>query len=139
MQVPGLQSDIILSAAPRPGAIVAAIMRHWRSARDGGLSAQHGLHAFLYPHGADMLAPVFDSILTLYEAALGRPLVTGAGAEFAPDEAMLCGMLDGSRPRHSCFDCPAGPARTLDCAICSTRIMMALVVNAPARDGPAGC
>lgn len=82
----------------------------------------------LAPLDCGMLAPVFDSLMTLWEAALGRKITVG-GVTLSEDELLLLGLLDGSRPRRACIDCAEGAASALDCAICSTRMMMALVMG----------
>jgi len=112
--------------------LLTAVVRCWRSARDGGAQVQQSLHRLLAPHGCEMLAPVFDSLMTLYEDALGRRIVPGEGRALSLDEQILLGFLDGSKSRRACIDCAEGAASSLDCAICSTRIMMALAIEAPA-------
>jgi len=87
------------------------------------------LHALLSAHDRGMLAPAFDSLLTLYEAALGRAIVVGDTA-LSDDERRLLGLLDGSLQRHACLDCDKGSASTLDCALCSTRLMVAMAATA---------
>jgi hypothetical protein len=112
----------------RADALVTAAARCWRVARDGGEPIQQSLHAMLAPHDCGMLAPVFDSLMTLCEAALGRPITVG-GVALSEDERLLLGLLDGSKCRRVCIECAEGPASALDCAICSTRIMMGLVTG----------
>lgn len=132
--VPEARAIIVHAPAPRAdaacdrGALVTAAARCWRSARDGGEPGQQSLHAMLAAHDCGMLAPVFDSLMTLCEAALGRKIAVG-GAALSEDERLLLGLLDGSRQRRACIDCAEGAASALDCAICSTRIMMGLVTG----------
>ncbi|MEH6758440.1 MAG: hypothetical protein V7676_13160 [Parasphingorhabdus sp.] len=109
-----------------PSELVTASARCWRSARDSNVPVQQRLHVLLSPHSGGMLAPVFDSLLTLYEGALGRPLAVGEAGNISDDEHLLIGLLDGSRLRRACIACPVGAASALDCAICSTRIMIGL-------------
>lgn len=73
-----------------------------------------------------MLAPVFDSLMILCEAALGRPVAVGSGAALSEDERLLIGLLDGSRHRRASIRCTESAATALDCAISSTRIMVKL-------------
>jgi len=113
---------------PGPDELVTAAARCWRTARDAHSPTQQRLYAMLMPHDCGMLAPVFASLMTLYEAALGRPIAVG-GAALSDDEHLLLGLLDGSRPRRACIDCAEGAASVLDCAICSTRISMALTMG----------
>ncbi|WP_343525961.1 hypothetical protein [Sphingomonas sp.] len=110
--------------------LLTAATRCWRHARDDGKPVQQALHRMLVPHRCEMLAPVFDSYLTLCEAALGRCIAVGEGAQ-SPDERLLLGLLDGSMRRRNCIDCARGPASALDCAICSTRIMLAMTLSQP--------
>lgn len=112
------RAELILGA----GRLVLAAARCWRMARDGRASVQQCLYMMLSPHEWGMLAPVFASLMTLCEAALGRPIAVG-GASLSEDECLLLGLLDGSKSRRVC----------IDCAICSTRIMMTLT-----KDGPIG-
>lgn len=111
-----------------PGGLVTAAARCWRDARDGGGPVQQALHAMLEAHDYGILAPVFDSFMTLFEAGLGRRIAVG-GATLSTDEHLLLGLLDGSVPRSAFIDCAQGAASALDCAICSTRIMMSLVTG----------
>ena len=111
-------------AFPVPRELVTAAARCWRSARDSGARAQQHLHALLAPVGGDMLAPVFDSLMTLYESALGRRIAVGKTKALSRDERLLLGLLEGTLPRRSCVRCTEGAAGALECAICSTRIML---------------
>lgn len=108
------------------GRLLPTLARGWRGARDRHACTQQRLHRLLAPHGAEMLAPVFDSLMTLCEAALGRRFATGTVAALSSDERMLIDLLDGTRPQRACIDCPEGTARALHCSLCSTRIMLAL-------------
>jgi len=112
-------------------ALVTAAARRWRSARDHGVPAQARLYALLARRHWEMLTPTFDSLMTLCEGALRRPITTGRGHALSRDETMLIGMLDGSVARRDCIECAGGPARALDSAIECTRIMMAMVMSAP--------
>jgi hypothetical protein len=115
-----------LAFLPGVADLLIAAGRCWRAARDGDLPVQQALHALLAPRGYGMMAPVLDSLMRLYEAALGRTLVFGKEGAPTADGSLLLGLLDGSRSRRKCIDCTAGAASALDCAICSTRIMMGL-------------
>ncbi|MDR6145790.1 MULTISPECIES: hypothetical protein [unclassified Sphingomonas] len=119
-----------MGAAPDAAGLLTAAARCWRYARDGGRPVQQALHRMLAPHRCEMLAPVFDSYLTLCEAALGRCIDVGECAR-SDDECLLLGLLDGSMRRRACIDCNKGAASALDCAICSTRIMLAMTLGAP--------
>jgi hypothetical protein len=106
--------------------------RCWRNARDNERSVQPRLARTLDAHDCTMLAPVLDSLYLFYEAALGRPMAVGKALALSDDEHLLLGLVDGSKPRR-CLTCPNGAATALDCALCSTRIMLALTLGQPAR------
>lgn len=112
----------------QPADIVNAA-RCWRAARDAKVPVQQHLHTMLAPLHRGMLAPVFDSLLTLCEAALGHPITVGK-SRLSADESLLVGLMDGSVSR-ACIDCSPSMATVLDCAICSTRIMIALGKTPP--------
>jgi hypothetical protein len=105
--------------------MVMAAARCWRGARDRGAPVQQRLYALLSPRGFDMLAPVLDSLLTLYEATLGRKFVTGPAVP-SSDECLLLNLLDGSISRQGFIPDAEGQATSLDCAIISTRIMASM-------------
>lgn len=106
--------------------------RCWREARDTGQPIQPCLSRTLDAHDCTMLAPVLDSLCLFYEAALGRSMTVGEALTLSDDEHMLLGLVDGSKMRR-CLNCPKGAASALDCALCSTRIMLALTLGQPAR------
>ena len=112
-------------------AILIDAARCWRQARDAGHPMQPCLAQALAAHDCTMLAPVFDSLCLFYETALGRPLAVGEALTLSDDEHLLLGLLDGSRPR-ACLGCTDRAASALDCALCSTRIMLALTLGGPA-------
>lgn len=110
-------------------ATLVTAIRCWRKARDIGLAVQPCLYQILAPQGFEMLAPVFDSLMTLYENALGRRVAVGETAGLSGDENLLLAIFDGSRSHRACIDCPKGAAASLDCAICATRIMLGMALN----------
>lgn len=114
-----------------PATILIDAARCWRQARDAGVPIQPRLSRALAAHDCAMLAPVLDSLCLLYETALGRPLAVGEALTLSGDERLLLGLLDGSRPR-ACITCTDGAGSALDCALCSTRIMLALTLGGPA-------
>ena len=90
-----------------PSPVIAMAARCWRTARDRHEPVQQRLHALLAPLGYDMLAPVIDSVMTLGEACLGRPLCRGC--PFGPDgdEALLCRLIADPRRLHGLAPCMA--------------------------------
>lgn len=115
-------------------ALILDVARCWREARDKGEPVQPCLFAALRSYDCDILAPVFDSLMMLCETALGRTLRVGTHDAVSDDEALLLDLLDGARHARACFECADGLVTTLDCALCSTRIMLRLACDAPARD-----
>ncbi len=105
--------------------VLLGAARCWRRARDAAAPIQPALSCELASRDCVVLAPVLDSLMRFYEAALGRPMATGDGNRPSEDEMTLIGLLDGGRTR-ACLGCPERAARALDCALCSTRIMLAL-------------
>ncbi|WP_369060144.1 hypothetical protein ABOZ73_01515 [Caulobacter sp. 73W] len=106
--------------------LVTAAARCCRSARDERQPTQHRLYALLQPLDAELLARVFDSLMTLCESAMNHSFETGVDAAVSADKSLLLGLLDKTGRRDACIDCPEGAAIALNCAICSTRIMMTL-------------
>lgn len=114
------------AAAPVGADLVSAAARCWRTARDAGHAPAPPLHALLAGEHGAMLAVAFDSLLGLYEQALGRGLSVGWTAGLSEDEQLLANLLRSADalPRFLAID--AGPARSFDCALCSTRILLAI-------------
>ena len=120
-----------ISARPLDdGTIVTTIpvlaARCWRGARDAGHPVQPCLTATLCLHDCEMLAPCLDSLLSFVEEALGRPFGVADGGSLSADEHLLLDLLAGVRRTRACLDCGEGVVRALECALCSTRIMLAL-------------
>lgn len=113
-------------------AILIGAARCWRDARDSGQSVQPCLSRTLDQHDCTMLAPVLDSLCLFYEAALGRRMAVGEALALSDDEHLLLGLVDGSKPCQ-CLACPQEVGATLACALCSTRIMLALTLGQPLR------
>lgn len=114
---------------PSYAVLVTAATRCWRAARNAGESSQQRLHDLLAPLDMGLLAPAFDSLMILCEAAFGRPIRVNSHATASFDETLLLGLIDGSQSRRNCIRCDAGTATALDCAICSTRIMLRLAIT----------
>lgn len=113
---------------PEPSHVQAIIVesaRCWRDARDRGDAVQPRLARTLDPHGQMMLTPVLDSLCHFYEASLGRPMEVGAALSLSADEERLLGLIAGG----GAASCVA--SSSLDCALCSARIMMGLAGGRP--------
>lgn len=87
---------------------------------------QVALSRFLAPANLAILAPVIDSLLQLFEAALGRPVIVGSRQVESEDEHLLLSLLAGTRGRTVCLACSPNAARDLHCAVRSARIMIDL-------------
>jgi hypothetical protein len=118
------------SEATTVRAILIDAARCWREARNRGQSVQPALSQILNQYDCAMLAPVFDSLYLFYEAALGQPMTVGEALTLSDDERRLLGLMDGSKLRD-CLICPQDVVAALDCALCSTRIMLALTIVHP--------
>lgn len=113
------------------GSLLIAAARTWRDARDRGAAVLPSLYAALAARGYGVLTPVLDSLLRLCEAALGRPIRTGAEAAVSDDEEMLLGLFaapDGAAR----IGCPEMLVRPLATAFRSARIMIDLARPRPA-------
>ncbi|HTG37460.1 hypothetical protein [Sphingomonas sp.] len=119
------------TTADRATAMPVAVLlrrggRCWRAARDQGHSVQPMLYAMLAPRGCGMLAPVIDSLMTLYEAALGRAIVVGRGENLSHDERRLIDLFAVTPNRIACDSpCETPGTAAFRCALCSARIMFA--------------
>ena len=112
-----------------PTTLVLRAARTWRAARDASQPVQPRIFATLRRHGCGVLAPVFDSLMTLCEAALGRRLRVGGGGTLSDDEHLLLDLLEKPGRLRSWVRCDDGPAAALGCALCSTRFMIALALD----------
>ncbi|MET0239981.1 MAG: hypothetical protein ABW184_08795 [Sphingobium sp.] len=109
--------------------ILIGASRRWRVARDNGDAVQPSLFAELSLRRCGMLAPVLDSLMALYEAALGRAVAVSRAALPSDDERLLLDLMSGARTRANCIACADGLGSALDTAIGSTRIMMAMMLD----------
>lgn len=127
------QTALFARAIAYPSDSLLAAFRCWRQARDSGDAVQPSLFAVLSRQGHEILAPVLDSLLSLYETVLGRRLVTGEPGNLSVDEIALLGLLAGSAGIASADRSPAsadgqgeGLAGVLGHALASTRFMLRL-------------
>lgn len=111
-----------------PATMLVDAFRCWNEARMAGKPVQPCLSRVLDAHDCTMLTPVLDSLIHLYEIGLGRPVLAGDGPDISEDEHLLLDLVDGRFSRTACLACDKDIGTALDCAICSTRIMMALTV-----------
>lgn len=112
------------AATPAIPAMLVEAVRCWREARDTGRPVQPCIARVLDEYDCAVLAPVFDSLCLFFEGALGRPLTVGGALDRSDDELLLVGLVEGAPGR--CPNSSAGPGTGFDCALCSTRIMLAL-------------
>jgi hypothetical protein len=110
-------------------AILIGAARCWRQARDARRPVQPCLSKTLWAHDCPILSPVLDSLILFFERALGRSMSVGGDASLSDDEQLLLALVLGSESL-ACIDCPAATAMTLDCALHSTRFMMASALEA---------
>jgi hypothetical protein len=114
---------------PACSGLVLAAARCWRLARDEGRPVQRSLYRLLRPLDLGMLAPVFDGLMSMSEAALGRRIGVNRSPALSTDEQILLELLDGSRARRASLGCRASLSSALDCAISATRVMIALALS----------
>lgn len=126
-----------LSAPIEDGAIsilglVLFCARSWREARDTGLAAQPHLYPELAREGGDILTPVIDSLLHIYEAVLSRPLRIGRPGDLSWDEDVLLDLLTGDKQSGDIFKDGGAMGRVFETALMSTRIMIRKAFRLPA-------
>jgi hypothetical protein len=112
--------------------------RNWRVARDAGDPVQPSLYRRLERFGAGLLAPVLDSVMTLFEAGFRRRFGAGSLLDtgFSRDENRLVALLEGTdATAFDLFD--SSLLGTMRIALHSARIMLLSVVGeaigAPSR------
>lgn len=115
-----------------PSAVRAVIdsARNWRIARDVGDAVQPSLYKRLERLGAGLLAPVLDSVMTLFEAGFRRRFRAGnlSDAGFTRDECHLLALLEGGEIGSiEWFD--PDLASTMRIALRSARIMLLSVIG----------
>ncbi|MFA7441621.1 MAG: hypothetical protein WCZ66_11750 [Sphingomonadaceae bacterium] len=110
-------------------AVVLAAARCWRAAKDNGRQVQPSLFAALSRFDCGILAPVFDSLMHLCQAALGRTLRVGHAVKVSEDEHLLLDLLEGAKGSRAKFVHDAKLGGTLDSALHSTRIMLGMTLG----------
>ena len=104
--------------------------RCWRLARDAGEPVQPSLYKRLERWGAGLLAPVLDSVMSLFEAGFRRRFDAGglSDAGFTHDEHYLLALLEGGGATAiERFDPTL--ASTMRIALRSARIMLLSVIG----------
>ena len=104
--------------------------RNWRVARDAGNPVQPSLYRRLERFGAGLLAPVFDSVMTLFEAGFRRSFIAGNLLDigFSRDERDLLALREGADASAiERFD--PSLASTMRIALNSARIMLLSVIG----------
>lgn len=109
-------------------------VRAWRHARDSRQPIHQTLYRVLDTYHCGILAPVIDSVLTLYEACSGQRFRSGDAHHIGitADEHRLLNLLHGS---NSCdaalLDASHSPslASAMRVALRSTRIMLHLTLD----------
>lgn len=104
--------------------------RHWRIARDAGDPVQPSLYRRLERFGAGLLAPVFDSVMSLFEAGFRRDFRAGNLLDigFSRDEHHLVALLEGAdTTAFELFD--PSLASAMRVALRSARIMLLSVIG----------
>ena len=120
--------------------LILTATRGWRSARDNGRPTLAALYETLDRQRYGILAPVFASLIALYESCAGRAIRVGGPHLHGPsaDERRLLGLLDGSRDAGTMALGTAGSslARALGIAVQSTRIMLRLALDSVGNASP---
>lgn len=115
-------------------ALIVDAVRAWRKARDNRLPVQPTIHQSLTGPSCGVLAPVFDSLLSLYEACSGRRFQVGGETHvtLSGDEHRLLNLLKGSSGCEApVLDASAIPSLVpaLRIALRSARIMTRLALD----------
>jgi len=111
--------------------------RAWRRARDNHQPVQPALYRVLDTYHCGILAPVIDSVLSIYEACSGRRFHDGGSRPdgLSVDERHLLNLLhqaNGCEPALLDASCDPGLASTMRVALRSTWIMLRLALDSAA-------
>ena len=125
-----------LSAPIEDGAIsilglILVSARRWRGARDKGLAVQPYLYTELVREGGDILAPVIDGLMHVYETVLCRPLRVGRPGKMSWDEDVLLDLLTGEKQSRDIFKDSGVMGGVFETALMSTRIMVRKAFGLP--------
>lgn len=116
-------------------AVVLAAARCWRAAKDSGRQVQPSLFVALSRFDCGILAPVFDSLMHLCQATLGRTLRVGHAVKVSDDEHLLLDLLEGQEGSRAPFSTDGELGRALEGALHSTRIMLGMALTPAAQAG----
>ena len=111
-------------ALDMPEGIILDVMRCWRDAKDHGEAVQPYISETLARHRLEILVPVFDSLMTLCEAAMKRSIVAGEDGDRSVDETALIDMLVDPEDARIYIGRTQEDRILLNCALRSTRLMM---------------
>ena len=111
-------------ALDMPEGIILDVMRCWRDAKDHGEAVQPYIYETLARHRLEILVPVFDSLMTLCEAAMKRSIVAGEDGDRSVDETALIDMLVDPEDARIYIGRTQEDRILLNCALRSTRLMM---------------
>jgi hypothetical protein len=114
--------------------IILDATRCWRRARDNHSPVQPALYRALTVYRCDVLTPVLDSLLALYETCIGRRLRAGASgqADISGDEHDLLDLLAGANGDETALirsGANSGLIGALRIALRSVRIMLRLALE----------
>ena len=115
-------------------AVVIRAARSWRMARDRGAPIQPSLYCALEHDACGVLAPAFDSLMTLCETCLRRPVCGGCPIARIADESLLGDLVADPDRAEALFTCAADPpplAGAFVCALRSMRLMLEQTLEAP--------
>ncbi|MES2056385.1 MAG: hypothetical protein V4564_10630 [Pseudomonadota bacterium] len=122
-----------MRVASAPSAVWTIIegARSWRIARDAGEPVQESLYKRLETLGAGLLAPVLDSLMTLFEARFGRRFQAGGPSDvaFTRDELHLLDMLEDDDAAPPAEPFQPNLAMMMRIALRSMRIMLLSVAS----------
>jgi hypothetical protein len=106
--------------------ILLDAIRCWGKARRSGQNAQPLLHARMRAYRCELLSPAFESLMSLCELVLGRPIAVGRGTRLSRDENFLLDLFEGQCDEQRRYDCSPEIARAFCSALLSARVIMRL-------------
>ena len=92
-----IHAPIDLPAERNSETLIVEAARCWRRALDANKAAMPRLHALACARGWPMLAPVFDSLMRLFEDSLNRPFEAGRAKALSADERLLAELTQEAR------------------------------------------